>query len=643
MKLRSCRRLDEIEAGVCAPARFHPKENCIFLALLRSYPFLLDTARDFLIDSMNSAKLDVRITIEGKDFAMIEDFVQTLVNLMIDAGTDETIKHLKDSCEKQQVEKKIIKYLNQQKKYNGLYSVAEEYDFAGICNYLKENSFQKVLDAISGTDSQRKAARSELYTGAYHAAHAETAQSKEKVRRLVSETVDILREIQHSKILLSDRVMQAEIVDDVNAHTDKAIEALAKKAQENNQSPFSPENVNKLGSNHEYEKLNTLSKQFQNQLGTQHPLYPYYQFTPSQEYAGNLVSSPLRDDARKKYPPRFVLNGIAKIGDDQISELSPEIIEYANRHQLLISLEIHSAIKYLGEEKDPMQIEAESLIGTTIIKKPREFPEPRPFSIRIDGDPIFDYIELGAIEILEDDSIVLTNEKQLSPLLKVRLVLNAKTNSASISMEVADQSSETHLRYVSLMKAVSEGKNISLYDLKNNTTFLSGVLKGCDYKSRFANIDDELDFLKRICEIEKYFSVKLKIPDSFTRNDYKLVFYLSDLIRGERVKRNIGTIECTAIVGDEIKKTVMERGRETEDLVHVGPSRVTIFDHAFDIQIVRELKNVRFMQIDKIKALLNILNNGDTFPLKLELVTKECYESLPSEGLLALLDKLNMN
>lgn len=147
--------------------------------------------------------------------------------------------------------------------------------------------------------------------------------------------------------------MQAEIVDDVNAHTDKAIEAFAKKAQENNQSPFSPENVNKLGSNHEYEKLNTLSKQFQNQLGTQHPLYPYYQFTPSQEYEGNLVSSPLRDDARKKYPPRFVLNGIAKIGDDKINELSPEIIEYANRHQLSISLEIHSATKYLGEEKRP--------------------------------------------------------------------------------------------------------------------------------------------------------------------------------------------------------------------------------------------------------------------------------------------------
>ena len=27
------------EVGVCAPARFHPKENCIFLALLCSYLF----------------------------------------------------------------------------------------------------------------------------------------------------------------------------------------------------------------------------------------------------------------------------------------------------------------------------------------------------------------------------------------------------------------------------------------------------------------------------------------------------------------------------------------------------------------------------------------------------------------------------
>lgn len=332
--------------------------------------------------------------------------------------------------------------------------------------------------------------------------------------------------------------MQAEIVDDVNAHTDKAIEAFAKKAQENNQSPFSPENVNKLGSNHEYEKLNTLSKQFQNQLGTQHPLYPYYQFTPSQEYEGNLVSSPLRDDARKKYPPRFVLNGIAKIGDDKINELSPEIIEYANRHQLSISLEIHSATKYLGEEKDPIQTEAESLIGATLIKEPRKFSEPRPYSIRIDNTPIFDYIELGVSEILEDKSVVVTNEKQQSPLINIRLVFNVYTHNVSVSMTAVDHSNETLLRYVTLMKAASEGKNISLYDLKNNTVFLSGPLRDCDYKSGFSNVDDELDFLRRICEIEEHFSVKIKIPDVIMTKDYKQVRYLSDLLRGERVKRN---------------------------------------------------------------------------------------------------------
>ena len=39
VQLRSCRRLDEIGLAFCSPSRFHPKENCIFLALLRSYPF----------------------------------------------------------------------------------------------------------------------------------------------------------------------------------------------------------------------------------------------------------------------------------------------------------------------------------------------------------------------------------------------------------------------------------------------------------------------------------------------------------------------------------------------------------------------------------------------------------------------------
>ena len=91
------------------------------------------------------------------------------------------------------------------------------------------------------------------------------------------------------------------------------------------------------------------------------------------------MSSPLRDVQEKNTHLAFVLNGIAKIGDDKINELSPEIIEYANRHQLSISLEIHSATKYFGREKDPIQTEAESLIGATLIKEPRKFSEPRPY------------------------------------------------------------------------------------------------------------------------------------------------------------------------------------------------------------------------------------------------------------------------
>ena len=41
-------RQPEVEAGVCAPARFHPKEKCIFLALLPQLSFPLRYGTRFL-------------------------------------------------------------------------------------------------------------------------------------------------------------------------------------------------------------------------------------------------------------------------------------------------------------------------------------------------------------------------------------------------------------------------------------------------------------------------------------------------------------------------------------------------------------------------------------------------------------------
>ena len=72
---------------------------------------------------------------------------------------------------------------------------------------------------------------------------------------------------------------------------------------------------------------------------------------------------------------------------------------------------------------------------------------------------------MGASEILEDKSVVVTNEKQQSPLINIRLVFNVYTHNVSVSMTAVDHSNETLLRYVTLMKAASEGKKISLYDL----------------------------------------------------------------------------------------------------------------------------------------------------------------------------------
>ena len=79
VQLRSCRRLDVTGLAFRSPSRFHSKENCIFLALLRSYPFAaLAQAEAFTLrPSAESAqpntipdRLSRAIYLDGRSFCL---------------------------------------------------------------------------------------------------------------------------------------------------------------------------------------------------------------------------------------------------------------------------------------------------------------------------------------------------------------------------------------------------------------------------------------------------------------------------------------------------------------------------------------------------------------------------------------------
>lgn len=84
--------------------------------------------------------------------------------------------------------------------------------------------------AISGTESERKATRNDLYNSAFYNASANTKESQDIVRKMVSNVIDILRRIAKGKITFEDKVLAVEIEDAINQHTD----LVADKVIENN-------------------------------------------------------------------------------------------------------------------------------------------------------------------------------------------------------------------------------------------------------------------------------------------------------------------------------------------------------------------------------------------------------------------------
>lgn len=109
---------------------------------------------------------------------IFEVIATTIANLILSDGLSslfDSIKNkIKDKNDKRMFIDQLSSYLSKEQKYNGLDSLANEYDFEGICKYLCNGSVDKIEIAISGTESERKAARNDLYNSAFYNASANT-------------------------------------------------------------------------------------------------------------------------------------------------------------------------------------------------------------------------------------------------------------------------------------------------------------------------------------------------------------------------------------------------------------------------------------------------------------------------------------
>ena len=348
---------------------------------------------------------------------------------LVDIGLEVSRDKIKDALEEKQARERIKSFIDRQAKYNFSCSLEEEIDFGALSEYMKGDLISDLRLRLRGTTTERAAAHITINRKVKSFANAKTKIGEKRALTLVNKAIKILRAYYRSKTNSELLFIAAEISEDVaetsqkqhEEQTQVLIDEMRKQreiatAEMASMLQFSPEKAITESLSLIGEKNSTLESffsDFTNVLSTRHTLFPHYGYDFKLKNGKQVLNSiPLSSDAEKLYPPKFRCVGTVRIGEKYVSEITPDLIHYANRHQLPLVLNITQAKKLLGAELDPVQHEADDLIGKSLTIPPKPFRKAFPCAISINDKVEFDYILLRTQEILDDETIVISNHEQ---------------------------------------------------------------------------------------------------------------------------------------------------------------------------------------------------------------------------------------
>lgn len=368
----------------------------------------------------------------------------------------------------------------------------------------------------------------------------------------------------------------------------------------------------------DYQKVQDIINNSFKTIATLHPLFPDYLFQlRSNNGKGALISKPISEEAKRKYPPRIKCKGNIMVGDKGISSIGMNLTEYAKRHQLPITLHILEAKKMLGDVTDPIQSEADELVGTTAIVQPIPFPEAEACNLVIGNQVEYDYLLLRINEILDDDTIIISNVEQKSMPFKIWLSVNIIDNNTDFKVSLENPSNRDLLKYNKFMKKLTSGSIVTINLLAYQEILFQGSINEFSYQSCFDNIDDEIGFLEDIVLIEDYFGKKIVIGDIY-ENDLDTIEYIKNFIQGIK---NVLSWENTSFemkITEDNRNLLLKEDGAAKTISYIGELSIQLFNNQYEVSVKREFEKAYMKDYEKIKAIANILSDDEN--LKMEFI-----------------------
>lgn len=546
-----------------------------------------------------------------------------LAELALDIGK----KRFKNKIDEQKLKSVLLNYIERQEKYNEVCTFAGEIDFQGLVEYIDQDLLDVVntrLFALKRED--RGQARDRIIAAAIAYSKANTSQARSRVAKCISDCLDIIRGFYFSGISKKEYILASEIVDAVSESTQQIveeesqaivsqIESLGKSLA--NGSLFSIDKAIELAETGDLSAIESGLKKMFDHISLEHPMSPDFGYT---YVDGKLLSKALTKEAKELFPPRYVFTGAVRFGDTYYNEPDGDPMDYAYRHQLPITMEVSKAVKYLGNKPDPVQSEVEPFQGNILLAIPPKFPPAFPCSIKIGDIVFFDYILLRTQEILEDGTYIISNREQ-DTYIHFEVRINPKTPSKPyFTISINDANNHEMLNYVQFMKTLSEEKDLHIFVLEVQQDIIAGYINDMEYKTGFTSVDEEIDFLERICAIEDYFNVRLCPAGKISQEEYQSVIHISDLVRKDEVHTTWDEMTFSGVLDQKFREELMAMDAKMYMISYVGTGVVELFGTSFEFKFMRTLKCANMVDYEKIKKKAEILDNGDSIRITFKAV-----------------------
>ncbi len=548
---------------------------------------------------------------------------EKVINYMVSLGLEAVKDKIQSEYESRQVRERLNDFILRQKKINWNCTSEEEIDFGGLIEYIQTNFLEDVQMRLFGNRNERRTARNTIMCRAISYSQAHTSLSRERTIWITETAIDTLREFYKRKINRELKFIAAQVEDTVVEVTAEQTEGIIHVVKstgkhvvgtlsdklDNMESMSIEKNMQRMR-NEDIGQVEDTVSNFFDALGSTHILFPDYTY----EYEGKnrqFYSKPLSREALEKYPPRIACTGTIQMDGKYLNKFDDNTIDYANRHQLPITLNVVTAKKLLGDIDDPIQHEAENFIGESFTIPPKPFPPAFPCSISLNGDVIFDYILMSIEEILDDGTVVMSNQKQNNCPFKIKMSANMKLGKMKYSFNTVEPTNEELLKFLRFLMRASLGETISIKVLSIGEELATGKVGNVEYKSDFDRIESEVDFLEKIVTIEHYYKDIISIPKEITVDDFQTISYLSSLIDGKEVTGSWSKLEFSMTLTEELKQRIAEMDDTQFTLSYVSNITVSFYGKSYELPAIRRFDSVVYQDIEHLKKKAEVLDIGD--------------------------------